>query len=168
MIEIKYNRDLAVEYANIWAYERNPRYYDFSEIGGDCTNFASQCLYAGCDVMNYTPVYGWYYENLNNRAPAWTSVVYFHRFLINNEGVGPFGVDVGISKIEAGDFVQLRFRRKESFGHTPIIVKIEQPISLANIYVAAHSFDADYRPLNTYYNIEEIRYIHILGARKAS
>lgn len=26
---------------------RSPAYYDFSRIGGDCTNFASQGLYAG-------------------------------------------------------------------------------------------------------------------------
>ena len=51
-----YDREAAVEYANKWAYGRNPRFYDFSQLGGDCTNFASQCIYAGSGIMNYTPV----------------------------------------------------------------------------------------------------------------
>ena len=56
-----YNRERAVEYAHKWAFSRNPRYYDFQNIGGDCTNFASQVIYAGCGEMNYTPTFGWYY-----------------------------------------------------------------------------------------------------------
>ena len=72
-----YDRVAAVAYAHRWAFSRNPRFYDYEEIGGDCTNFASQCLYAGSRVMNYTPVYGWYYINANEKAPAWTGVEYF-------------------------------------------------------------------------------------------
>ena len=44
---IPYNRQAAVAYAHKWAFGRNPAFFDFSELGGDCTNFASQCLYAG-------------------------------------------------------------------------------------------------------------------------
>ena len=58
VIHMEYNRSAAVAYARKWAYARNPEYYDFSEIGGNCTNFASQCIYAGSGVMNYTPTYG--------------------------------------------------------------------------------------------------------------
>ena len=50
-----YDRQAAVDYAHRWAYHRNPNFYNFDELGGDCTNFASQCLYAGTGVMNYTP-----------------------------------------------------------------------------------------------------------------
>ena len=58
---LPYDRRAAVEYAHRWAYGRNPEFYDYEEIGGDCTNFASQCLYAGSRIMNFTPTYGWYY-----------------------------------------------------------------------------------------------------------
>lgn len=44
---IDYDRDKSVAYAKKWAYGRNPKFYDFSNLGGDCTNFASQCIYAG-------------------------------------------------------------------------------------------------------------------------
>ena len=50
-----YDRAAAVAYAHRWAYGRNPRYYDFENIGGDCTNFASQVLFAGSGVQNHTP-----------------------------------------------------------------------------------------------------------------
>ena len=42
LIEFPYNRELAVAYAHRWAYGRNPEFFDFQGIGGDCTNFASQ------------------------------------------------------------------------------------------------------------------------------
>ena len=47
---IPYDRSAAVTYAHRWAFGRNPRYYNFDELGGDCTNFASQCLYAGAPL----------------------------------------------------------------------------------------------------------------------
>lgn len=163
---IPYNREKAVAYANYWAYRRNPQYYDFSEIGGNCTNFASQCLYTGTGVMNYTPTYGWYYTSINDRAPAWTSVEYFNRFITTNTGSGPYGENVDIADILVGDFVQLKFNGKSVFGHTPVVVSIVDKSSPAGIYIAANSYDCDCRPLSTYQNVAEYRYIHILGARE--
>ena len=71
---MEYNREAAVAYARRWAFSRNPAYYNFDALGGDCTNFASQCLFAGCGVMNYTPDLGWFYNSLNSRSAAWTGV----------------------------------------------------------------------------------------------
>jgi hypothetical protein len=53
-----YDRKKAVDYATIWSYYRNPHYYDFSTLGGDCTNFCSQCLYAGSGVIELFPFTG--------------------------------------------------------------------------------------------------------------
>jgi hypothetical protein len=39
-----YDREAAVKYAETWAYYFNPLYYHY---GADCTNFASQILFAG-------------------------------------------------------------------------------------------------------------------------
>ena len=38
---IAYDRKAAVEYARKWAYGRNPQYYNFDRLGGDCTNYVS-------------------------------------------------------------------------------------------------------------------------------
>lgn len=166
MRTIEYNREAAVAYARRWAFARNPKYYDFSSIGGDCTNFASQCLFAGCGVMNDTLDVGWFYRSANDRAAAWTGVEYFYRFLIANaqngvgDGKGPFAEEVPLSRVEIGDFVQFG-RGTGDFYHTPIVVGFSGDMPL----VAAHTNDAFARPLRSY-RYEKIRCLHILGARE--
>ena len=160
---LSYDRQAAVRYARRWAHGRNPAYYDFDALGGDCTNFASQCLYTGTGVMNFDPVYGWYYIDGSQKAPAWTGVPYFYNFITREEvSPGPFGLQASLWEVEPGDFVQLRFSG-ERFGHTPVIVEVGEPPRLGNILVAAHSIDADYRPLDSY-TFQELRFLHILGA----
>lgn len=160
---IPYNRFAAVAYAHRWAYGRNPRFYDYEEIGGDCTNYASQCLYAGTGVMNFTPTFGWYYINANEKAPAWTGVEYFRNFLLRDEvSPGPVGQEVSLEELLPGDFVQLSFQNGV-FSHTPIVVAIGRPATPETTLVAAHSYDADFRPLSTY-PYKELRCLHILGA----
>ena len=160
---IPYDRRAAIRYAHRWAFGRNPRFFDYEDLGGDCTNFASQCLYAGTGIMNYTPTYGWYYIDANNKAPAWTGVQYFFNFMTRREqSPGPYGVLANMSMLLPGDFVQLRLNR-DVFSHTPIIVDITGEPSIENILVAAHSFDSDYRPLSSY-DFQELRFIHIVAA----
>lgn len=158
---MEYNRSAAVAYARKWAYARNPEYYDFSEIGGNCTNFASQCIYAGSGVMNYTPTYGWYYIGVNNRAPAWTGVNELYRFLTTNRGSGPQGRVVGLDEIEEGDVIQLRFSGSVKFDHTPVVTDVGERTP-DTIQVAANSRDSLCRPLSSY-NYAELRPIHIFN-----
>jgi len=159
----EYDRAKAVNYAHLWAYGRNPAYYNFEGIGGDCTNFASQCLFAGTRVMNYTPTYGWFYINANKRSPAWSSVIYLYNFLTGNDGIGPYGRECQIGEIQKGDLVQLIIN-EEHYQHTPVIVFIGENSDPDNILVAAHSYDCDYKPLSGY-NYKSIRFIHIEGFR---
>ena len=80
----EYDRKKVVDYAKKWAYSRNKRYYDFEKIGGDCTNFTSQCIYAGSGKMYYDKLIGWYYNSVSDRSPSWTSVELLYKFLVNN------------------------------------------------------------------------------------
>ncbi len=162
---MQYNREAARAYADKWAYGRNPRFYDFSDIGGDCTNFASQVLYAGSGVMNYTPTYGWYYISLNDRAPAWTGVNELYRFLVNNTGAGPQGREVSLSEIDVGDIIQLRFEGEGRFDHSPVVVDAGERTP-ATILIAAHSRDANCRPLSSY-SYNATRPIHIYNVGEA-
>ena len=156
MHEIPYNRYSAVAYARKWALDRNPKYYDFEKIGGDCTNFASQCIFAGSGVMNYTKITGWYYRSSEDRTASWTGVSYLYDFLIKNKGPGPFGRVVRRNQIQPGDIVQLG-TGNGTFYHTPVITEISPAI-----LVCAHSFDAFERPLSSY-DYGTIRFIHIDG-----
>ena len=162
---VPYDRAQAVQYAHTWAYGRNPRYYDFEKIGGDCTNFSSQAIFAGSGVMDYTPTFGWYYINANDRAPAWTGVVYLYNYLTRERAaVGPVARDTSLYEVEAGDIIQLSFDGIR-WAHTPIVVSVSDPPSPDTILVAAHSEDADNRPLSTY-DYAGIRFLHIIGVYK--
>ena len=160
---LPYDREAAVTYAHTWAYRRNPAFYDFSAIGGDCTNFASQCIYAGAGVMNFTPTFGWFYRSANDRTPSWTGVQFLYDFLTRNLGTGPFATEVSLNRLEPGDVVQLAIDQDIRYQHTPVVVRVDSP-TLTGILVAAHSNDVDFRPLSTY-QIRKIRCLHIDGVR---
>lgn len=159
---LEYNRTQAVLYALFWAFDRNPKYYDFSDIGGDCTNFVSQSLYAGSGVMNYTPTFGWYFISPQDRSPSWTGVEFLYDFLISNEGPGPFGVPAELDQLSLGDVIQMSFDG-ETFTHTVIVTNLRPRYKGARrILISAHSYDARNRPLSTY-EYKEVRGIHIVG-----
>lgn len=167
LIELPYNRQRAVEYARRWALSRNPLFADFTGQGGNCTNFVSQCLYAGCGVMNDTPTFGWYYRSLEDRAPAWSGVDELFSFLTGapdflsaNGGVGPYATDARTARqIELGDVIQLA-NASGAFYHTLIISGFTE----ADILVCAQSNDALDRPLSSY-NYASLRILHVGGAR---
>ena len=158
MRELFYNRQWVVNYARVWAYSRNPRFYDFSDLGGDCTNFASQCIFAGAGVMNYTPEVGWFYIDANDRSPSWTGVEFLYDFLVNNLSVGPYGREASTDEVLPGDIVQLADFEGD-FYHTLVIVA-----TMPQILVAAHSRDVLNKPLEDY-NFNAARFIHIEGVR---
>ena len=161
---MEYNRFSAVNYAGRWAFRRNPKYYNFDELGGDCTNFVSQAVYAGAGIMNFTPDFGWYYISPELRAPAWTSVRYFYDFMTTNEGVGPYGYEAELNEAVPGDVIQLAYMENEDFTHTLLVVGTGRNPAPANILLAAHTRDAYRRPLSTY-PYTNVRLIHIEGVR---
>lgn len=164
LIEIGYDRRAAVRYALNWAFARNPRFYDFEDIGGDCTNFISQCLYAGCGVMNFAPENGWYFINTNDRAPAWTGVNFLREFLLTNLGAGVYAEEAPLSELRRGDIIQL-VNSDGRFYHTVIVSAVLSPVIPQNIFVCAHSVDSRNRRLSTY-DYADAAGFSILGARK--
>ena len=158
-----YDRYRAVEYAKRWAFDRNPLFDNFAGIGGDCTNFASQCIYAGAGVMNFTPTFGWYYRSAEDRAPAWSGVEFFYNFLTRAESSpGPIATSSqNLTLARPGDMIQLLFEG-DVFQHTPVVISTDGSGDPSRIFVAAHSNDADCRPLDTY-NYQRYRLLHIEG-----
>lgn len=159
-----YDREKALAYAHRWAFGRNPAYYDFSRLGGDCTNFISQCIYAGCGTMNPKPVTGWYYYNSYNRTASWTGVQFLYNFLISNDGPGPFAEEVSLSEIVPGDIIQLSFDGNV-FRHSLFVVDREKAATPENIQIATHTFDRDHYPLSNY-AFMKYRCLHIVGYRR--
>ena len=159
----RYNRFRALEYAERWAYNRNPLFTSYNGLGGDCTNFVSQCVLAGTCTMNYTPTFGWYYISDADRAPAWTGVEFFYNFITSNKEEGPFGLEITEDDLAVGDVIQLGDGTGDYY-HTLIVSGFTRR---DGILVAAHSDDAFDRQLKSY-NYASVRYIKILGYRTES
>jgi len=68
---VPYRREAAVAYAERWWNEPNPAYENF-EV--NCTNYVSQCLFAGEAPMNYTGrrPSGWWYKGYSNNQEMWS------------------------------------------------------------------------------------------------
>ena len=164
MKQLLYSRQKVYEYAKKWAFSRNPQYYNFDSVGGDCTSFVSQCIYAGANVMNYSKQNGWYYINGNNKSPSWSGVEFLYNFLTTNKLQGPYGMEVNQNQIEIGDIAQLSFDGKK-FAHSLIIVKIENKLDLDKIYISSHTFDSFNKKISEYI-FQKIRFIHIEGVKK--
>lgn len=161
-----YLRERAVEYARTWALGRNPLFIDFTGIGGNCTNFVSQCVLAGSCTMNYTPDFGWYYISPQERAPAWSSVEYFYEFMTGNPnfaaqngGVGPFASEITRSDVTLGDIAQYA-NANGTWYHTVIITGQEGD----ELLVSAQSDDALDRPISSY-RFADVRFLRIEGVR---
>ncbi len=166
MLIKEYNRSKALLYAHRYALTRNERYFDFSSLGGDCTNFCSQCLYAGAHRMNYASPFGWYYRSSNDRSASWTGVKFFKSFLTDNlvvnrvgEGYGPFAEERDVRELDVGDFVLLS-NEKEVYFHSTVVVgfKGKEPL------LASHSRDAFELPLSRF-DYNEAKGLHVLGYR---
>ncbi len=156
-----YDRYLATYYAKNWWNKRNPNYYNFDSLGGDCTNFVSQCLVFGKIQMD-TSLMGWYYKSLNDRSPAFTGVEQLFNYSISNtKSVGVKCKLVTIDQLEIGDIIQL-CQRKPVFNHCVIITKIDNIPTPNTIFVTCHTNDVYNKKLSDYF-YTKIRFLKILN-----
>lgn len=159
MNEKSYNRSLAIAYAQKWALSRNPRYYNFDVVGGDCTSFISQCLFAGSNVMNYNYENGWFYNNGYDKSPSWSGVEFLYKFLINNRTYGPRGILAQQKDLIPGDIAQISFSGTK-FEHSLFILDIKNPNDLSTFLIAAHTNDVLGKKISQY-SFKKIRFVHI-------
>jgi len=108
---LNYNRIDAINYAKKYALNPNPNYEYFkvtNNIGGDCTNFISQCLHAGGGKMVYNRKNPWWYQN-RTCSSSW-SVAHELYWLLKtnktNNSEGPKGFEVNtLESLELGDLI---------------------------------------------------------------
>ena len=149
-----YDRISAVKYAESWWNKRNPNYYNFDNLGGDCTNFISQCLLAGGYKMNVKEN-GWFYKSLTYRSPSFTGVNELFNFATKNKEIGVRAVLCNLNEVQQGDVIQIR-QSKNIFTHSLLVTKVLSTNNNIrdNILVSTHSVDCYDRKLSEYYILE--------------
>ncbi|KAF0193390.1 MAG: hypothetical protein FD169_2534 [Bacillota bacterium] len=141
-LAITYDRIKAVQYADAYWNQYNPAYIDFSLLGGDCTNYVSQCLRAGNvpdDVSGHQGSQWWYNLNTHQYTPSWTSVSALYNYLMFNTLGGPKGtIATDPMLIARGDLVQTDFQQDGTWDHSAIVTEVWYE-DTAYIYVNAHT-----------------------------
>lgn len=164
----EYNRKAATDYAQKWALGRNPRYNNYEDWGGDCTNYISQCLVAGkipMDNIGENVIKKWYWYNDRVRTPTWTAAEPFYKYIVgNNKGsIQNFGIyarDAEYNELEIGDIVQLIYEGRAY--HTMIVTDvILEGDYLVDYLICQHTYDLLDYPLSL--KEGEKRYVKILG-----
>lgn len=158
----RYNRQVAVRYALEYALKKNPEFFDYTMQGGNCTNYISQCVYAGAPKMQVSEN-GWYYFSPSNTSVSWANNEPFYNFITTNNGEGPFAKLSSFEMCEVGDIIQLKFSNKAVFSHSLFVTNIIDKTP-NGIYVCANTRDIKNVPLS-HYKFEKYRLIHILGYR---
>lgn len=167
----EYDRMGAVQYSRRWALDRNPRFQDYEEWGGNCTNYISQCVNAGgvpMDPYGGNVMKKWYWYSDKNRTPSWTGAQPFFEYFTgnNNDDTDNFGVyaaEADYDELELGDVVQL-IKDGKAY-HTMIITRILlDGDEVYDYLISQNTYDLLDYPLSL--KVGERRYLKIFGYYK--
>lgn len=166
---MSYNNLAAVAYAKKYALTPNKNYNFFNffsnGVGGDCTNFLSQCLYAGSAQMVYSPT-PWYYKHIMNPpyykcSLSWSVAHSLYWFLKNNAQIrapGPKGHETkNPNNINLGDLIFFEDLQHRIF-HGTIVTNFTldgQPL------LSQHSSNGLDIPIKPHYYNLKIHYLNI-------
>lgn len=118
-VEFHYDRQAAVAYAEKWWNDYNPQ---FKKFDVDCTNYVSQCLFAGGAPMRGYPnrTRGWWMQN-NNWSFSWTVANALTQYLSTSKtGLRARQVS-NPKKLKLGDVICYDFQGDGRFDHTTIV-----------------------------------------------
>ena len=105
----RYNREKAIAYADKYYANYNPKYKDCNAIGGDCTNYVSQCIGDKEEGGGIAFDYSWFcvYPK-NGRAEG-------SKAFVNTDAFKNYLVYSGRGRIiERGDFAEVTAETKDS------------------------------------------------------
>jgi hypothetical protein len=134
----RYDRQKAVEYAERWWNDYNPKFQEF-EV--DCTNYVSQCLWAGGAPMKHSSdrAKGWWYrfEEPVNWSFSW-AVAHALRWYLPTSRSGLRGKEVSSAdQLELGDVICYDFDGDGRWQHNTIVVaKDEAGMPLVNAHTS--------------------------------
>ncbi|NOU63686.1 hypothetical protein GC096_06555 [Paenibacillus sp. LMG 31461] len=141
--KIIYNRPKVVQYAEKWWQTPNPS-YEYFEV--DCTNYVSQCLFAGGAPMDYTGKResGWWYAGKKGNQElwsySWAVANSLHHYLERPHKHGLTGTVVKDAwELQPGDTISYDWDGDGRFQHNTIVIgKDANGMPLVN----AHTFNS--------------------------
>ncbi|WP_028552375.1 amidase domain-containing protein [Paenibacillus sp. UNC451MF] len=161
-----YDRAKAVQYADMWWDKGNPAYIEF-EV--DCSNYISQCLFAGGAPMHYTGKRdsGWWYKGRYNGQELWSyswAVAHgLQRYLLLNRN-GLTAEEVPQAEmLELGDVISYDWDGNGRFQHSTIVTaKDENGMPLVNAHTTS-SFHRywSYKDSVAWTERTQYRFLHI-------
>lgn len=164
---IRYRRDLAAAYADRWWNAGNPA-YELFEV--NCTNYVSQCIFAGNATMDYTGRRGsgWWYKG-RNKGQEWWSYSWavsnsMTVFLSAARKSGLRAVTVQTAgELQLGDVITYDWNGDGRFQHSTIVTAFDsagQPLVNANTVASRHRY-WDYRDSYAWTPATKYRFFHI-------
>lgn len=118
-----YDRAAAYDYLMAYCDERNPAWYAYDEVGGNCMNFGSQVLLAGGIPEDEKGDEEWYWDGQNDLDLSWINVGRFYDYCRKNDGFGLVAdTEAGYYTGEVGDVLIVGFNGDHR--HTTIISDI--------------------------------------------
>lgn len=162
----QYNREAAVQYADRWWETGNPA---FAEFAVDCTNYISQCLFAGKAPIHYTGKRetGWWYKGYVN-AREWWSYSWavsnsFARYLHTNTTGLRAELAERPEQLTLGDVIVYDWNGDGSFQHSTIVTAFDaggMPLVNAHTVNSRHRY-WDYRDSYAWNDRTVYRFYHI-------
>lgn len=137
-VQTSFNVQDACSYAEKYAIRPNPEYKDFTDIGGDCTNYVSQILHAGGLKTNNT----WY-----PYSSTWIRVKELYEYLLNYNLAHILPDNLGLDK---GCIIQFLIPTTNRFSHTAFIT---HNIKGVDLLYCCHSYNKLNYPLGLIYPI---------------
>ena len=169
----EYDREKAVEYAQQWYNKRNPEFLEYDLYGGNCQNFASQCIHAGGMDMDingtYTCQWKFYGKDLNlkqvasGRSYSFIGVDEFYSYAVYNRSSGLVTQpDIDLKYAQKGDVIQVGAYGK--WRHSLVVsdVLTDENGTQTEIILASNTADRWNYPLSAYIYTYP-RLIHIDG-----
>ncbi len=136
---IKYDRSKAKKYADTWWNEANPNFIHFDV---DCTNFVSQCLYAGNAPMHYTGKrdQGWWYLDSNNQEKwsfSWSVSHSLYWYLNTSSSYLKAERVNSPEQLTIGDVIIYDWDGNENYQHSAIVADMDtNGMPLVNAHTA--------------------------------
>ena len=163
----RYRRDLAVRYAEAWWNRSNPEFRAF-EL--DCTNYVSQCLYAGGAPMTGVGnrEKGWWYQRRGGASDNWSyswAVAHSLRWYLPTAKQGLRAEErSSAEELELGDVICYDFDGDGRWQHNAIVVAFDsagQPLVNAHTSNVQHKY-WDYSHSYAYTEKIAYKFFHIV------